>query len=436
MDLSQAFTAFTWGGVSAVSLPLGALLGLWLRPGKKWTSSLMSFGAGALLAALTLELVAKSLHHAGFWPLGTGCLAGALLFMFLNSMLNGQGGFLRKLSTTVRHLTDQKRKRAESMIERFGRVALLRALPPEEMQALVPELRQVRLPSGDTVFTKGDAGDKLYLIESGEVEVRQGATGQSKKIARLQAGDSFGEMALLTGDARTATVRVTQDLAAWTLEKADFDRLLKDSPALKASVTKLTESRKVELELLAAATAQEESRTWSRIAKAHLTQDAFSVGHADIKSAHAEHGGGAALAIWLGILLDGIPESLVIGATLIGNDAMSLTLIVGVFLANLPEALSSAVGMKNQGYSFGKVIWMWVSLMLMTAVGAFIGNITFGSLSPGLFALVEGVAAGAMLAMIAETMLPEAAEQGGPANGLMTVLGFLAAIFVSTLGHH
>ncbi len=139
------------------------------------------------------------------------------------------------------------------------------------------------------------------------------------------------------------------------------------------------------------------------------------------------------MAIWLGILLDGIPESLVIGASMIGTGSVSLALIVGVFLANFPEALSSAVGMKRQGMAFGKILWMWTSLMILTGIGAFLGNLTFGSLSLTLFVLFEGLAAGAMLAMIAETMLPEAAEQGGPANGLMTVLGFLAAVYVGTL---
>ncbi|MFH1726417.1 MAG: cyclic nucleotide-binding domain-containing protein [Elusimicrobiota bacterium] len=432
MELGNAFTAFWWGIISAVSLPLGALLGLWIRPSNKWTSSLMSFGAGALLAALTLELVAESLHTAGFWPLGFGCVAGALLFMGLNGMLNGHGGFLRKLSTTVSHLTHVKRRRAESLLEKCSRIALLRALPPGEMQALLPALRRASFPKGATIFRKGDKGDRLYLLDSGEVEIVRGHRQGDTKIARLGEGDAFGEMALLTGEPRTATVRAMQDVTAWVLDKEHFDRLLVVSPALKSAVTDLTRKRREALERLAADDSEAASRTWANVAKASISHASVSPTPADIVEAHSEAGGGAALAIWLGILLDGIPESLVIGGSMIGSGTVSLSLIAGVFLANFPEALSSAVGMKQQGYTTAKIVWMWLSLAILTGIGAFIGNLTFGYLTPTIAVFVGGLAAGAMLAMIAETMLPEAAEQRGPANGLMTVLGFLAAVFVGT----
>ncbi len=77
---------------------------------------------------------------------------------------------------------------------------------------------------------------------------------------------------------------------------------------------------------------------------------------------------------------------------------------------------------------------MWASLTLLCGVCALVGYAAFGGAPPNVFASMQGVGAGAMLAMIAETMLPEAAEQGGPANGLMTVPGFLAALYVGTLG--
>ena len=76
---------------------------------------------------------------------------------------------------------------------------------------------------------------------------------------------------------------------------------------------------------------------------------------------------------------------------------------------------------------------MWSTLMLITGLGAFFGNIFFVGAPPFLFALVEGMAAGAMLTMIAETMLPEACYKGGAITGISTLLGFLAAIFFKTL---
>jgi len=112
---------------------------------------------------------------------------------------------------------------------------------------------------------------------------------------------------------------------------------------------------------------------------------------------------------------------------------MSLAFIAGVFLANLPEAMSSAVTMKRQGSSFGKIFWMWMSLCVMTGVGALVGALIFPAHPEGallyLISGVEGLAAGAMLTMIAETMLPEAFEQGGGTIvGLSTLIGFLAAL--------
>lgn len=433
MELGNAWSAFGYGLLSAVSLPLGAVIGLWLNPSKKWTSSLMSFGAGALLAALTLELVHKSLQMAGFPPLGAGCVAGALLFMFLNSLLDGQGGFLRKLSTTVGYLKEVKLKRAETVLDQMGRIEIFQHLPPEEMQAIIPMLQAVSIRAGTSIFKRGDVGDRLYLIEKGEVEVSQGERDGDTQIAVLAQGAAFGEMALIHDKPRTASVRAKSDLKAWVLDKSDFNIFLESSPELRKAVTLLDEKRSKELHEINKDYKRQAAQEWSDAAKKHIQGAAMNPDQKEIKDAHAEHGG-AAMAIWLGILLDGIPESLVIGATMIGKSSVSMSLIVGVFLANFPEALSSAVGMKRQKYSFGKILWMWSSLMILTGVGAFVGNLTFGGLNPSLFVFIEGLAAGAMLAMIAETMLPEAAEQGGPANGLMTVLGFLAAIFVGTLG--
>lgn len=148
----------------------------------------------------------------------------------------------------------------------------------------------------------------------------------------------------------------------------------------------------------------------------------------EIKAAASAHIG-APLAIWIGILLDGIPESMVIGSSLI-HASISLSLIAGLFLSNFPEALSSSIGMREHQYSYKKIFWMWTSLMIITGIGAVLGNIFFTEAPLFLFALVEGVAAGAMLTMIAETMLPEAYHKGGAITGFTTLLGFLAAIFL------
>ncbi|MBT3272535.1 MAG: hypothetical protein HN368_05230, partial [Spirochaetales bacterium] len=135
MPLDVIKTAFFWGLVSAVSLPLGALLGLLLKPSRKITSALMAFGAGALLFALTIELFSEALHfaseHGNRVIVATivGALAGGLLFDALNQILNNRGAFVRKLGTTRRHLTKIKVKMARRLINDLSRVRLLQSLP-------------------------------------------------------------------------------------------------------------------------------------------------------------------------------------------------------------------------------------------------------------------------------------------------------------------
>ncbi|MCB0356052.1 MAG: hypothetical protein KDD40_03540, partial [Bdellovibrionales bacterium] len=147
--------------------------------------------------------------------------------------------------------------------------------------------------------------------------------------------------------------------------------------------------------------------------------------------------GGAAMAIWLGLLIDGIPESLVIGMLQNSVVGMSIAFIAGVFLANLPEAMSSSVTMSRSGMKILKIMLMWGSICLLTGIGAYFGATLFPAEPHGaMFYIVlgiEGVAAGAMLTMIAETMLPEAYEQGGAIVGISTLFGFLAALIVKVL---
>jgi zinc transporter ZupT len=113
---------------------------------------------------------------------------------------------------------------------------------------------------------------------------------------------------------------------------------------------------------------------------------------------------------------------------------VSVSLIVGLFVSNFPEALSSSIGMRQQGFSAARILLMWTSLVLITGMGAAIGNVFFVEAQPSIFALIEGIAAGAMLTMIAQTMLPEAYFKGGGIVGFATLLGFLAAIISKSFG--
>lgn len=145
-----------------------------------------------------------------------------------------------------------------------------------------------------------------------------------------------------------------------------------------------------------------------------------------------EGGGGAAIAV--GALLDGVPESIVIGVSLLGGHGVSVTVVVAVFLSNLPEGLSSASGMKHAGRSNRYIYGVWGGIALASSVAALIGYTVFHHLPPEMLAATTAVAAGGVLAMVVDTMIPEAFEETHDFAGLIVVVGFLAAFALSKLG--
>jgi ZIP family zinc transporter len=126
-------------------------------------------------------------------------------------------------------------------------------------------------------------------------------------------------------------------------------------------------------------------------------------------------------------MLDGIPESLVIGSSFVALDSYRFTFLAAVFLSNLPEAIGSAVGMKQAGFSTKRIFTLWGLLVLAGALAAALGNIFLADAPPTLLTLVGAIAGGGILAMVSSVMMPEAYEDGGPAVGLATIAGFLAA---------
>jgi ZIP family zinc transporter len=153
-------------------------------------------------------------------------------------------------------------------------------------------------------------------------------------------------------------------------------------------------------------------------------------GHAQAQPSEAEQGGsGAALA--LGALLDGVPESAVIGVSLLDGGAVSLVTVAAVFISNVPEGLSSSAGMKKAGRTKGYVFGVWAAIAAASTVSAVLGYTVVGSFSPAVIAAVTAVAAGAILAMIADTMIPEAFDDAHLAIGLITVSGFLVSFALS-----
>jgi CRP-like cAMP-binding protein len=613
MTESLAFKALLMGVISACSLPIGAMTSFFWKPGDKTVAFLMAGGGGALLAALTIDLVGEALLRGHYLALCCGCLAGGLLFIALDYLINNYGGFLRKASTTIYHLRKQEHRRYKKILseitrtdifhhlsdsdfkalsysiqsddikegmfvyhpgdppealyiilegeieilrskdgeersvqtlsrnDAFGRSAFIsgtphasaavavsdatllilprtafntlltnsptlrqvvhlwlrstelidylrdqhgmsdadirewsdratqslikrgtipaailpdhgvpefasiaqqtrrlpifQGLPQEELETIGSRLIFKQHPKSETLFYKGDISDRLYVIRKGQVSLID-PRDKHRKPAVVQDNDVFGGLACLTGARHTVSAITKKKTALWVLRLKDLDNLLQKAPIFKERVKLFLKENTVSSYLEGRLHFDpDKASRWVTNALNSIDRGKSIPAARNLSQTIKEHGG-AALAIWLGIMLDGIPESLVIGASMI-HSQISLSLLVGLFLSNYPEALSSSIGMRQQGLSSMRILLMWCSLVIITGVGAALGNIFFVEVPPFVFALVEGIAAGAMLTMISQTMLPEAYFKGGSIIGLATLLGFLTAIFSKSLeaGH-
>lgn len=431
--------AFGWGILSAVSLPLGAAMGLWLRPGRKVSSCLMAFGAGALLFALTIELFAHVPHHTDIHGMPAalaavfGAIVGGLIFDGMNRALNHKGAYLRRLSHARKYVARLKLLRARKLVEELASMRLLSQIEPDRMADLVQRVAMVEFPAGATIFHQGDPAREIYFIISGEVGIRRrSAYGGPPRDFTLRAHDTFGELGVLRDAPRSADATARTDVRLYKIRKSDVEYLVTHSPRLEEAMKNLASTHIDELARNGVAIP---GKAWKQETFSHLKQWTHAVSVEEIKAEGAQVPlGGAALAIWLGILIDGIPESLVIGMLSADAAGMSIAFVVGVFLANFPEAMGSAVSMRHNGLGMGVILAMWGSICLMTGLGAILGATVFPAQPEGALFLavlaIEGLAAGAMLTMIAESMLPEAFEQGGSVVGLSTLAGFLTTLLV------
>lgn len=141
-----------------------------------------------------------------------------------------------------------------------------------------------------------------------------------------------------------------------------------------------------------------------------------------------QQGSGAAIAI--GALLDGIPESVVLGLSLLGGGGVGVPVLAAIFISNLPEGLSSAAGMKANGRSARYVFGVWVGIAVASGLAGLLGVLLLDGAAPETIALITAVAAGAILAMIADTMIPEAFERTHLYAGLLATLGFISAFTI------
>jgi len=135
----------------------------------------------------------------------------------------------------------------------------------------------------------------------------------------------------------------------------------------------------------------------------------------------------------LAIILDGVPESAVIGLGILKGGTVSVAMLVAVFMSNLPEAVASTIGMRAGGWSRLKILLLWTAIALICAVASVAGYSLFGGLSPLWLSFVQAFAGGAILMMLANTMIPEAYEHAHKLAGLFVVLGFAVSVWIIVL---
>lgn len=601
------FVAVAIGLFSAASLPLGAISSFLWTPSRRVIATLMAFGAGALLAALTIDLVASALSHGHFFVLAVGSIFGGVLFVVLDHMVANYGGYRRKFSTLMQHRTLQNRRFLKETMFNLGRIDIFKGLSDEDVELLARTIEGRFYAKGARVFRAQDPADELYIITKGEVELSNPLDKNEKKTI-LKAGDAFGRAALFSGTPHaleatvsaqamisaipketlealalnsqtyreallswlksdsmreylvlrhslddesinswileveesfkeecifpdiipvdrkeeeflkfagrlqrvpwleeleeeesealagflifkeikkgeylfkegepanymylirsgevslsdshdknlhhhqdkgdgigsraflcglrhTISVRATKKTKAWVLRRQDLGKLLRRYPNFKLRLTYYLQEQSIRNYLEQKHKLHEEKITpWINRAINNVKEGKAPPSLLE-QGVESKGGTSASIAIWLGIMLDGIPESLVIGANMI-HSGISLSLIAGLFLSNYPEALSSSRGMREDGLSRGVIFLMWSSIMIFTGIGAGIGHIFMEGAEMHWFSFIEGLAAGAMLTMIAQTMLPEAYHRGGSVVGLATLAGFLCTISLKAL---
>jgi zinc transporter ZupT len=322
-------------------------------------------------------------------------------------------------------------------VDKLSQLPLLQNVSAQNVNALVSMVRPMSFYDGEVIARQGEDADVLFFVMEGTVSV----TRDGSPAGESSPDNVIGIIPILTQILNPGTVTAKGLVTALALSKEDFDRLRNISPAFDQACRDLTRERLELLEQFVTAR-QEQAIEWAREATHALKTGTQIPTAVQLRRAKEEHGG-APLAIWLGILIDGIPESFVIGSgllvllqakvELIGTlrfvDVIPFTLIAGLFLSNFPEALASSANMQLQGWSKRNIFLLWFSLMVITAIGAGLGYLLAGALNHTWLIFAEGLAAGAMLTMIAAAMIPEAVHMGGAsAVGLSTLAGFLAAI--------
>jgi len=436
VDITRALIAAALAIVSMISMIIGTAFGLFTKPSQRLNAIIMAFGTGALIQALAIELAMKGAHrltheaaqsglNAWLWVSG-GFIAGGLIYYLVNKWLDKKGAALRHPALARFYYLKKKQEEAKTILEQLSKIEIVRSLPPEEMESVLTCVEPVSVKAGEVIFRQGEPGNALYLIHDGQIEIQSSTNGQARTIATLGSGHSFGEMALLTGEPRSASAIALTDATLLRLGKDQFDALMEISPNLRKAVEQLNSQRI--LHNVQHLKEPMDAEHWKNIAASNISR-LSKVEELNYMKKHASSGN--PFAMFLGAMMDTIPESIIIGASFVTLESYTYTFLLAVFLSNLPESMGSSSNMLEAGFSKTKIFSLWCMLIVAGAIAAALGNIFLINSPPAILTLVEALAGGGILAMVASVMMPEAYEDGGAEVGLATIAGFLAALFFS-----
>jgi CRP-like cAMP-binding protein len=421
------------GLLTTSSSLVGAALGLYIPLSKRLLASVLAFAAGALISALAIDLAfegAQELHRQGFGPnaawafIGLGFALGSIIYYWTSLFLDQKGAAIRYPTRFREYALGRKQKDARDTIKMLSRCDLLRHLPPEEIERILPCVRPRHVDKGEILFRAGDPGDALYIVAQGKLDVLAAVPGDGagERLAVLGEGQAFGEMALLSGEPRTATIQATDNTNLLEIGREDFERMIAHDHQLAVAVERLSHERAIKN----LTSGGRHASRWAAVAASNLEHLSRSEAERFLNEASK----GAGMAIVLGNILDTIPGCLVIGARFAGLETLSITLIMGMFVGGIPEAAASASMLKRAGYTPLAIFGLWSSVLLAGVVAAVVGKIFVGSGSH-VAIFFQALAGGAVLALVAHAMIPESIHEGGSQIVLPTVAGFLFALWLA-----
>lgn len=420
----MAIAAFVQGIMGASSLAIGAYVGVVWRPKQAFSAAIMAFGSGTLIAAIAFEITPKVYEAQGFLALAVGFVLGGILFTSLSQYIDEHGGFLRNPASSRRYLLEHQSEEMD-VLQRLAHVEVMQYLPEAEKKALAALLTPTHANPGDILCREGDPGDFFYTIVSGEAEVRKGRA----IVTTLGAGEIFGEMSLLTGEPRSATVVARTPMELYKLNQENFGKVLTHSPHLAWALSR-TLARRLRLSVESQVAAEQHLERWRQQLLEQVQLDRLM--REDSLTIEGLVKRSAPLAILVGTLLDNIPEATTIGMNS-GNNQIGWSFLLAVFISNFPEALSSAAGMRQAGTSKSQILLIWIGIVFLSGFVASAGYFLENSIPDLFVAIAEALAGGAILAMLSSTMMPEAYELGGSSISYATIAGFLLGFSIASL---